>query len=292
MSFTLRKSHAYTLFELMVVLTVIALLAALAFPVFASARQAAYKERCISNFKQGGLASTLYGNDYDDHFMMINQRPVTAKADAKNDRTWVQTVLPYTRTFSIFHCPSDYGRKVKDEEVFDEDIVPGDNYSRYYYASMHSNLGFNYLYLSPVTKVEQQWMPQPRMVSQVASTSQTILFADSVWDLDENGNPFGGGRYIISPPCRYEIRAGQKVDSFQLNPGETQFYTEEVGWDDSDSNRTYGGAWPWHFGRINTISVDGSAHTLSTEALTTGCDLKSHWRGFIVNTGEYLWDLH
>ena len=58
----------FTLVELLVVMAVIALLAAMLFPVFASARGAARKSVCLSNLRQLGMAVSLYSQDYDDFY--------------------------------------------------------------------------------------------------------------------------------------------------------------------------------------------------------------------------------
>ena len=47
-------------------IAILAILAAILFPVFAQAKEAAKKTQCLSNTKQMGLAIKLYQNDYDD----------------------------------------------------------------------------------------------------------------------------------------------------------------------------------------------------------------------------------
>ncbi len=58
--------RAFTLIELLVVLAVIAILAAILFPVFAQARDKARQAACLSNLRQIGTALHMYLQDYDD----------------------------------------------------------------------------------------------------------------------------------------------------------------------------------------------------------------------------------
>src|SRR5262249_45959030 len=54
------KDRAFTLIELLFVIAIIAILAALLFPVFAQARDKARSAACISNLRQMGTAWMLY----------------------------------------------------------------------------------------------------------------------------------------------------------------------------------------------------------------------------------------
>lgn len=56
-------SKAFSLIELLVVVAIVALLAALLFPVLASAKRQAHRTACISNLRQTGLALGLYQTD-------------------------------------------------------------------------------------------------------------------------------------------------------------------------------------------------------------------------------------
>lgn len=60
--------RGFTLIELLVVIAVIAILAAILFPVFAQAKRAAKKTGCLSHLKQIGTAMTIYQADYDDGY--------------------------------------------------------------------------------------------------------------------------------------------------------------------------------------------------------------------------------
>ena len=56
----------FTLIEILVVIAIIAILAAILFPVFSRARAKARQATCASNLKQLAMAMEMYTTDYDD----------------------------------------------------------------------------------------------------------------------------------------------------------------------------------------------------------------------------------
>ncbi|HEY3398126.1 MAG TPA: prepilin-type N-terminal cleavage/methylation domain-containing protein [Armatimonadota bacterium] len=84
-----RARCGFTLIELLVVIAVIAILAALLFPVFARARAASLKSVCASNLRQIGFALDLYASDYDDCF------PNTGDPYLWMGRRWRWPLQPY-----------------------------------------------------------------------------------------------------------------------------------------------------------------------------------------------------
>lgn len=63
--------RAFTLIELLVVIVAIAITAAILFPVFARAREAARRTTCLSNEKQIATAVLMYIQDYDEEFPFV-----------------------------------------------------------------------------------------------------------------------------------------------------------------------------------------------------------------------------
>lgn len=60
--------RGFTFIELVVVWAIIALLAAILFPVFARARQKAYQTNCLTNLLNIGVALKTYAQDHYGHF--------------------------------------------------------------------------------------------------------------------------------------------------------------------------------------------------------------------------------
>src|SRR5207302_5003455 len=65
---------AFTLIELLVVVAIIAILAAILFPVFAQAREKARTATCTSNLRQLVTATQMYLQDYDGYFFPHDYR--------------------------------------------------------------------------------------------------------------------------------------------------------------------------------------------------------------------------
>lgn len=278
------------------VLVVLMVLAGTLFPVFKSAESRARQTECITNFHMVSLATTLYTNDYDDYFPPVNHQPAE-EPNSRNDRTWVQMVLPYLKSFDVFRCPSGPTTNLTPEASFDRDLVPGDTFSRFYTASLHSSVGYNFQYLAPIVKVAGQWTSQPRSGSMVTKPGQTVVFVDSVWDRTSDGTPYGGGSWLVVPPCRYYVDStmpARRVDSFTMTIASTsEVFTTSEGWDLAESRNPaiYGGVWARHNGRATVAMADGSTVAQTVNQLAEGCDLKDRWQGVIRDEEAYRWDI-
>lgn len=64
-------SRIFTLIELMIVISIIAILAALLLPVLNKAREKAYEIQCVNRIKQLNQAVTLYCDDYNSHLPIL-----------------------------------------------------------------------------------------------------------------------------------------------------------------------------------------------------------------------------
>jgi prepilin-type N-terminal cleavage/methylation domain-containing protein/prepilin-type processing-associated H-X9-DG protein len=99
-----RLRAAFTLIELLVVIALIAILAAILFPVFAQAREKARAAMCSSNMRQIGLALGMYRQDYDER--NVHEWPWWRKGIFDWDHTFMEVIVPYTKNQQIYVCPS------------------------------------------------------------------------------------------------------------------------------------------------------------------------------------------
>ena len=128
-----RRSHAFTLIELLIVITIIAILAALLFPVFAKARDKARAINCVGNQRQLALALTMYAGDHDETlpkaFFGAPMEPGLYR--------WMEVLVPYTKNAQLLTCPtaeevvyvpntvSQYGGYVCNRGYFGSDVPDG-----------------------------------------------------------------------------------------------------------------------------------------------------------------------
>jgi len=97
------------LIELLVVVAIISILAAILFPVFAQARERARRASCASNLKQIGLAYMQYVQDYDEKlppaFIGIYNMG-TNKGYNEPRNNWYSVMQPYIKSEQVLFCPS------------------------------------------------------------------------------------------------------------------------------------------------------------------------------------------
>jgi len=113
----IKSNKAFTLIELLIVIAIIAILAAILFPVFAQAKLAAKKASDLSNLKQHALSSIMYANDYDDVsvtqyrdaggwlYWFAGSGKDLGFMDPTEGQNWSRETMPYVKNLQIYINP-------------------------------------------------------------------------------------------------------------------------------------------------------------------------------------------
>jgi prepilin-type N-terminal cleavage/methylation domain-containing protein/prepilin-type processing-associated H-X9-DG protein len=122
----MRHRQGFTLLELLIVLFIVSILAAMIFPVFSRARASARKVTCLSNIVQLGTALQLYAADSSGAF-------------PPHDNDWAP-VEPYVKNRDAFRCPEDASLAASPAQSQDQK-QPTQIRSSYVYRSGLANDG-------------------------------------------------------------------------------------------------------------------------------------------------------
>ncbi|MDR3706811.1 MAG: DUF1559 domain-containing protein [Capsulimonadaceae bacterium] len=202
---------AFTLIELLIVIAIIAILAAILFPVFATAREKARQSSCLNNLKQIGLAFIQYCQDYDETTPYACYGSSPCGSSGASSTTAGYLLNPYIKTAAVWRCPSD---SVATAPVATSGTGGGWNNVSYAY-------NFYFMLLSKPCSTDSS--PQnltPLQISQLQTPSSDMVFSGAwaggtnvswYWLIDNvgnfgsrmegspNANMYNGSAYVACP---------------------------------------------------------------------------------------------
>jgi len=190
--------YGFTLIELLVAMAVIAILAAMLFPVFVSTREKARQATCISNLSQITKAWLMYADDNSGracpsyYWSPDGWRRAwdfdlkDIKLGGKTTTIWRYGLLgPYTKSGEIKSCPSFHGGK---------------------WDRPYTGYAYNASYIGGDITVDghvyvDQWTDRPHTIAalgQIRDPSGTAVFADGGF-----GSPVSAQNYLRAPSDEY-----------------------------------------------------------------------------------------
>jgi len=253
------SQSGFTLIELLVVIGIIALLAALLFPVFARVREKGREVNCLSNFQQVAHAFSLYLQDYDET-MPPAQSGVYASTDWKDSTLWPQVLAPFSKSWRIFTCPSDPSATDAAYRLLRGVPANAPSQQWEFAKASFSDFGYNFIFLAPPPGSDGT-RPEPTRLAAILRPATTILGAESSYDRQN-----GPGECLLYAPTVYNYWQGESAAS----------------------GPPYGYVWPRHFGQATVTFVDNHCKPQTIDALKAGIDPAT---GQIVDPEKCLWDL-
>ena len=162
----MRVPYGFTLIEVLVVMAIIAILAAILFPVFARAREKARQTTCSSNLRQLGMAVEMYTADWDDTYPMIGYGFATGDVT-----TVFELCYPYMKNREIVRCASDPKGNI-DLSVLPQPIMGAPTVS---YDANRAGVAQTYVFGDPDHSAGFLYVHQVGYVARPADTTM-------VWD--------------------------------------------------------------------------------------------------------------
>lgn len=107
------RKRGFTLIELLIVIAIIAILAAILFPVFGRVKESGRRSKCLGNLRQIGTALALYADDYKDRYppARLMHWPFGDWNDGHptygNGYLGFRALDPYIKSEKVFVCPSN-----------------------------------------------------------------------------------------------------------------------------------------------------------------------------------------
>jgi len=162
----MRRSHGFTLLELMVVIAILGVLAALLLSAMQAMKEESASTRCLNNLRQWGVALNLYAND-NGGFLPRRGQGVQLVTQIDRPTDWFNALPPYLGLPS-YQDLVNQGKRLKpgDESVF---VCPR---SKDPGATNFLPYAMN-MYLSP-------WIrPNSHSLQELESPSQLAFLADA-----------------------------------------------------------------------------------------------------------------
>lgn len=101
----MKKYNTFTLIDLLVVIAIIAILAAMLLPALQNARERARQSQCTNNLKQCGQAMLLYAHDYKGAIVFYMGKGPNGKTYDTNWKKFYEVYKYIEVDNKISHCP-------------------------------------------------------------------------------------------------------------------------------------------------------------------------------------------
>jgi prepilin-type N-terminal cleavage/methylation domain-containing protein/prepilin-type processing-associated H-X9-DG protein len=209
------RKTAFTLVEVLVVITILSLLMAIMLPAMGKAREQGRRTLCMSNLRQMVLAAQTYTQTNDEYYPVAHYRKKTDTA--KFEYCWDFTTIQDRKTGEVKVVSGLLWQGQEVEKIQQCPSFKGDSNTKH-----DPYTGYNYN-TSYIGHGEGESIETPAKVNQVRKPDKCALFGDGQWR--------GGANKFMRAPLPWD---GDKDNS--LKAAGTQGYRHNkmtnVGWCD------------------------------------------------------------
>jgi prepilin-type processing-associated H-X9-DG protein len=194
-----RQPMGFTLIEMLVITAIVAILAAILFPVFAQARHRGHRTTCLAHLSQLGKAHMMYVSDYDERYpnWYLGHRPARPEPFGMLI-FWNELLQPYVRDEAIFRCPAfrwHLARREGELKLADYTLFTGGPYGKGLWNDIY-----------------WRWAGPSMTMSQMRRAAETICMMDG---------------FTTTQRAVFSISRHRKGANAVMHDGHTQWFTED-----------------------------------------------------------------
>jgi prepilin-type processing-associated H-X9-DG protein/prepilin-type N-terminal cleavage/methylation domain-containing protein len=263
-TFRQRVRLAFTLVELLVVIAVIGILAALLLTAISQVKGRALRIQCVSNVRQLGLALHQFADEnYTYPLLSVNPK-YDANTNIVRVATWEKAILPQLSTINrdwwqqgVWTCPA-----FKSKVVLHLDLA---------------SYGYNAFGLSgtnvPANPISFGLCGYPQLLELPIGPNIVALMRPNVWPVVDTSVKEGA---VVSPSEMMAIADGFVGSGDQLYAGQNLFWRERVFLRGSFETAT---VYARHQGKANVVFCDGHVESPTLQFLfaDTSDEALSRW---------------
>ena len=189
-----RRDRAFSLIELLFVIAIISLLAALLFPVFEKARENGRAAVCLSNMRQIGMSLNMYLQDYDETFPMnrfpdklhpegkcalteTNGYPLSTSEDTSVN--WRRVMQPYIKSKAATVCPSNPYSMTRTFQAYPWGDQTNIHYPEKDWLPLSYAYNGNFFHEAVPSCLYKEAKDRPRSLPEISAPTNLILLTES-----------------------------------------------------------------------------------------------------------------